>query len=207
MPPENTNSILVSNGADCVIFDAWGRVCDWENLLANRGLKLTAIYSTHGHSDHISAAPGLAQMLNIPWYLNHRDLNVDGVDFVLWGNGLLKYLQVPEIPDDYKRPLDLAAGRREVLPGAMAEITNSPGHSAGGMAFYFPDQRVLIIGDTLFQDCVGRYDLPGANKDELFKSIARIYDMNLPDDTKVFHGHGMETTIGWLKENNRYFHS
>jgi glyoxylase-like metal-dependent hydrolase (beta-lactamase superfamily II) len=207
MPPENTNSVLVSNGADCIIFDAWGHVRDWENLLADRGLNLTAIYSTHGHSDHLSAAPGLAQKLNIPWYLNHRDLNVNGVDFVLWGNILLKYLQVPEISDDYKRPLDLAAGRREVLPGAMAEIINSPGHSAGGMAFHFPDHRVLIIGDTLFQDCVGRYDLPGASRNELFKSIARIYDMNLPDDTVVFHGHGMETTIGWLKENNRHFHS
>ena len=61
MPPENTNSLLVTVGKEAVIFDAWGNAVDWEKLLESRGLRLRAIYSTHGHGDHISAAPFLAE--------------------------------------------------------------------------------------------------------------------------------------------------
>ena len=61
LPPMNTNSVLVSVGTDCVIFDAWGKATDWERVLSERGLNLRAIYATHGHPDHISAAPSLAR--------------------------------------------------------------------------------------------------------------------------------------------------
>ena len=54
LPPENTISMLVSVERDAVIFDAWGRASDWENVLSERGLNLRAIYATHGHPDHIA---------------------------------------------------------------------------------------------------------------------------------------------------------
>lgn len=73
LPPENTNSILVSCGDDCVIFDAWGRASDWENILRNRGLNLRAIYATHGHPDHISAASMLADKFGVDWFLSDQD--------------------------------------------------------------------------------------------------------------------------------------
>ena len=57
MPPQNTQSVIVRSGVVCVIFDPWGRAEDWENVLKERGLTLRAIYVTHGHPDHISAAP------------------------------------------------------------------------------------------------------------------------------------------------------
>lgn len=200
MPPENTNSVLVSVGGDAVIFDAWGRASDWENLLKSRGLNLRAIYSTHGHSDHISAAPELAAQFNVPWFLNRRDENL-----ILWGNPILDFFELPHIDSDYKSPSDLTVGRAEILDGVVMDVIETDGHSAGGVSFYFPDFGVLLTGDTIFRDGVGRYDLPTGDAVALQKSIQKLYDLNLPDETYVVHGHGLDSTINWLKHNHPYF--
>ncbi|MBO7042941.1 MAG: MBL fold metallo-hydrolase [Alphaproteobacteria bacterium] len=200
MPPMNTNSVLVSAGTDAVIFDAWGKATDWEKVLLERGLKLRAIYSTHGHPDHTSAAPALARAFNVDWFLNADDNYLIG-----FANEFLEMFGLPHIHGDYKKPLNLSAGTMEILPDIKMEIMESPGHTPGGVMFYFPKYKILLIGDTLFQDNVGRYDMPGGNKDKLFESIHNLYAKNLDDGTYVVHGHGMDTTIGWLKKNNQFF--
>ena len=162
MPPENTNSVLVSSGKDAVIFDAWGRADSWENLLAQRGLNLRAIYSTHGHNDHISAAPALAARFDIPWFLNSLD-----VPLILWGNQILDFWELPHIPDDFVRPHELTPGRVKILDDIDMEIIAAPGHSLGGVMFYFPEYKILLTGDTIFRDGVGRTDLPGGDEKTL----------------------------------------
>ena len=200
MPPENTNSVLVTRGNDAVIFDAWGRVADWEKLLTARGLRLRAIYSTHGHGDHISAAPILAEKYNIPWFLNSED------DVLIsWSNNLLKYFGLPEIENDYRRPTDLESGTIEILSGVFADVIESPGHTPGGVMYYFPDFGILLTGDTLFRDSCGRYDLPGGDANALMQSVSKLYEMNLPNETYVVHGHGVDSTISQLKSENPYF--
>ncbi len=200
MPPRNTNSLLVSVGADAVIFDAWGKASDWEKVLSERGLNLRAIYATHGHPDHISAAPALAKAFNIDWFLNEKDNFLIG-----WGNGLLDMFNIPQIPSDYKKPKNLPVGTIEVLPGIKMEIMASPGHTPGGLMLYFPKYNVLMVGDTLFQESYGNTSFPGGDEKQLFESIKNLYKKNLPDGTWVVHGHGMETSIGWLKQNNPFF--
>ncbi len=200
MQPENTNSVLVSCGTDCVIFDPWGHVDAWQELLNARHLHLVAIYATHGHSDHISAAPQLAAAYNVPWYLNPRDN-----DLILWGNPILDMFQLPNIPADYTRPTPLGAGTVKILDGLDMNIIETAGHSAGGMTYHFPDYGILITGDTIFRDGVGRCDLPTGDVKQLRTSIDKIYDMNLPNETYVVHGHGLDSTIGILKESNPYF--
>ena len=207
MAPEFTNSVLISESGrlpheaaqqrSAVIIDPWGRAEDWDKLLRTRGLNLCAVYCTHGHPDHISAAPELG----VPWFVNRRDHDLIQMDKF---SDLLDYSGLPRVTDISKLR-DLAPGKTEILPGLNMTIIASPGHSGGGLVFYFPTEKTLLFGDTLFQDCVGRYDLPGASHAELKKSIAEIYNMNLPDNTLVIHGHGPETTIAWLKENNRFF--
>ncbi|MBR3147992.1 MAG: MBL fold metallo-hydrolase [Alphaproteobacteria bacterium] len=200
LPPMNTNSLLVSVGRDAVIFDAWGKAADWEKVLLGRGLKLQAIYSTHGHPDHISAAPALACAFNIDWFLSDKDNYLIG-----WGNELLDMFGIPHIHDDYKKPINLLPGTVEVLPGIKMEIMASPGHTPGGLMFYFPDYKILLTGDTLFAESFGRYDFPGGSAEQLQKSIRNLYNKNLSDETYVVHGHGMDTTIGWLKQHNQFF--
>jgi len=200
LPPMNTNSLLVSVGRDAVIFDAWGKAADWEKVLLGRGLKLQAIYSTHGHPDHISAAPALARAFNIDWFLSDKDNYLIG-----WGNELLDMFGIPHIHDDYKKPINLLPGTVEVLPGIKMEIMESPGHTPGGLMFYFPEYKILLTGDTLFAESFGRYDFPGGSAEQLQKSIRNLYNKNLSDETYVVHGHGMDTTIGWLKQHNQFF--
>lgn len=202
MPPQNTQSIMVTVGDACVIFDPWGRADDWARILDGRGLKLRAIYATHGHPDHIACAPTLAKKYGVPWYLHTGDFRLVG-----WGNDLLEYFGLQKISLDDVRPTPLDLNRTEILPGMFMDIIETPGHTPGGVAYHFPDEKILLIGDTVFQESFGRYDLPGGDKNMLMKSIANIYNMNLPDDTAVVHGHGMDTFIGWLKQHNPFFHS
>ena len=200
MPPTNTNSVLVSSGRDAVIIDAWGKPADWDKVLLERGLTLRAIYSTHGHPDHISAAPALARAFNIDWFLSEKDNFLIG-----WGNELLDMFSIPHIHHDYKRPVNLCAGVKEILPNINMEIWDSPGHTPGGLMFYFPEYKILITGDTLFATSFGRFDFPGGDKNALMQSIKNVYNKNLDDETYVVHGHDHDTTIGWLKQHNPFF--
>lgn len=194
MPPTNTNSVLVSNGTGCVIFDAWGRATDWINLLDSRKLKLKAIYATHGHDDHISAAPELARHYGVPWYMDARD-----VPLVLWGNQILDFWQLPRIADDFVRPHELHAGKTKILDDIDVEIIASPGHSIGGVMFYFPEYKILVSGDTIFHDGVGRTDLPGGDATQLQKTISDLMARGLPDDTYIVHGHGPDSMMRDIK--------
>lgn len=200
MPPENTNSVLVTSGGHCVIFDAWGRADDWDNILKNRGLQLAAIYSTHGHSDHISAAPELARRHNVPWFLKKEDLSL-----ILWGNQILDFWELPHISDNFIQPQDLNAGKVKILNDIDMEVILSPGHSRGGVMFYFPEYKILLTGDTIFHDSIGRNDLPGGDIAQLQESISNLIGRDLPDDTYVVHGHGEDSMIGTLKKCNPYF--
>jgi glyoxylase-like metal-dependent hydrolase (beta-lactamase superfamily II) len=197
MEPEFTNSVLISNNESAVIFDPWGRGEDWIKLLIQRKLKLHSIFCTHGHYDHFSAIPGIGK---IKWYLHPSDNEI-----VLKCNYLLPEMGMESLDINKTPPSEIKPGEIEIMPGLFATAIHCPGHSPGGMAFYFKPENTLIIGDTLFQESIGRYDFPGGNLQQLTESIAKIYNMNLPDNTTVIHGHGPETNIGWLKRNNRFF--
>ena len=136
----------------------------------------------------------------MPWFLNSED-NV----LISWSNNLLKYFGLPLIEGNYRQPTDLDAGEKMILPGVFAEVIETPGHTPGGVTYYFPDFGVLLTGDTLFRDSFGRYDLPGGDANAIMQSISKLYEMNFPEETFVVHGHGIDSTIGILKKENPYF--
>jgi glyoxylase-like metal-dependent hydrolase (beta-lactamase superfamily II) len=89
------------------------------------------------------------------------------------------------------------------LDGGTWRILDVAGHSPGGRALYCAEERVAIVGDALFQGSVGRVDFHNSDGEMLLKNI-RGNLMTLPDDTRVFSGHGPATTIGRERNTNPY---
>jgi glyoxylase-like metal-dependent hydrolase (beta-lactamase superfamily II) len=147
------------------------------------------ILLTHAHVDHISAVGEIAAKLNAKVLLDNAD------------HGMYSS------PDNHLMPFVPAAKN---LPQPVTEISNpdfeiikTPGHSPGGVCFYFKNIPALFSGDTLFAQSIGRTDLPGGNMSDLLKSIKDKL-MLLPENLKVYPGHGPTTTIGDEKRNNPY---
>ena len=91
----------------------------------------------------------------------------------------------------------------EFLDETEIQVILAPGHSPGSICFYLPSQGDLIGGDVLFRGSIGRTDLPGGDSETLLTSIREKLWV-LPDETVVYSGHGIKTTIGYEKRNNPF---
>ena len=110
------------------------------------------------------------------------------------------YYPAPEAPPSIERTL--ADGQEWEDIGLPYRVIETPGHSPGGVGFYFEDENVLFGGDSIFRGSIGRSDLPGSNPAQLAESLQKL--MALPDDTVVYCGHGPETTIGVERQSNPF---
>jgi hydroxyacylglutathione hydrolase len=161
------------------------------------GLKVTAIVNTHGHIDHIGAVAALKASLGVPFYLHvgdHRWVENLPAQAAMFG---LPPRDVPEVDHE------LIDGQVMQLGELSCRILHTPGHSAGGCCLYFERERVVFVGDTLFQGSVGRTDLPGGNHPTLISSI-REKLLGLGDEVVAYSGHGPPTTIGEEREMNPF---
>ena len=108
----------------------------------------------------------------------------------------------PEYPNTGSlKGLRSLRGLRSV-EGLEVEIIETPGHTPGGVCYYFPKDKLLLSGDTLFAGSVGRTDLPGGDMATLMDSLQKL--TALPDDTLVIPGHGMHTRIALEKSGNPF---
>jgi len=147
------------------------------------------ILLTHAHVDHIGAVRDVAKTLGITKvYVHKNDVSL----YESPNNNLLPYIPTAE---DLPKISD--------VPGNDFEIIETPGHSQGGVCFYFKQIPAVFVGDTIFNNSVGRSDLPGGNHDQLIASIKNKL-MTLPDDLKLYPGHGQPTTVGSEKKFNPY---
>ncbi len=146
-----------------------------------------AILLTHAHVDHISAVPEVKKQLGIDKvYLHSGDLEL----YRSPANAIEPYIPaVPNLPEP-----------NTIFSAPGLEIIELPGHTEGGVGFYFPADKVLFSGDTLFAGSVGRTDLPGGSWAKLLNSI-RTGLLTLPGDVKVYPGHDCSTTIDREKNN------
>jgi hydroxyacylglutathione hydrolase len=179
------NALVVDPGADPERIQ--------EVIEANR-LNVSAYLITHGHADHVGALAALRRTHPAPVALSAEDAR--------WAfgprNQILPYYPTPQSPSEIAR--NVQDGQTWTDGELRYRVISTPGHTPGGVCFYFPEALALFAGDTLFQGSVGRTDLPGGNPRVLSLSLKKL--KSLPDDTKVFPGHGPETTIGIEKHTN-----
>ncbi|MEA2012262.1 MAG: MBL fold metallo-hydrolase [Verrucomicrobiota bacterium] len=179
------------NKQDVYIIDPGGDDRKIIDFISDRKWDPKAILLTHSHVDHIGAVPRIADEYSIPVYLNGGDKPM----YFSKENALSPYLDaVKNLPE----PLPFSK-----LEIAELSIIETPGHSPGGVCFYFADSATLFSGDTLFCNSIGRTDLPGGDMNILLNSIQTRL-LNLPENTVVYPGHGSSTTIKSEKRNNPF---
>ena len=169
-----------------------------DNYVLKNNLKLKSILHTHSHLDHMFGTAYLADKYNLDLWICKEDLvtyqsyekvcEVYGVPITFSPNPTPKFFDLKQLIQ---------------IDGIKFEILFVPGHSPGHVAFYNKENNLLINGDCLFENSIGRTDLPRGNHQQLIDSIKNEIFI-LPDETLVYCGHGNETTIKAEKSSNPF---
>lgn len=199
--PFGTNSYVCHNNADAVIVDA-SCSTDHEELeiaeyIESHHLTVRHLLLTHAHVDHILGYNRLSRRFQLPWQA-HQDTSI-------WLTGapaqaLLYGLFIKPLP----KPGNWLSEQDTITFGhATWRILSTPGHAPGSICFVDDENQFVIAGDVLFQQSIGRTDLPGGDLGTLMDSIFQKL-LTLPDTMTVYSGHGPPTTIGLERTHNPF---
>ena len=161
------------------------------------GVTLDGILVTHTHFDHIGAVAEVARATGAEvWVPEMEAFVLEDIDrYVPWpGFGPF---------ENHKAEHTLNGGERLELAGFEIDVLHTPGHSPGHVTFSIPNERAIFSGDVLFQQSVGRTDLPYGDHDALMESIRMLLD-TLPDETAVYPGHMGLTSLGAERASNPF---
>jgi hydroxyacylglutathione hydrolase len=182
---------------EAMVIDPGDDLDDVLALIQKHNLQVKQIVVTHAHIDHVGGAMKLRAATGAPILLNQNDY------------ALLQMLDVQAawigVAAPGKVEIDRSVNTGEKLQAGshIAEVLHTPGHTEGSICLYFPAEKKLIAGDTLFAGSIGRTDLPGGSFDKIMNSL-RGTVLALPDETVVVPGHGPLTTIGKERESNPF---
>ena len=159
------------------------------------GLTINAITNTHGHIDHVASVAHFRDSLNVPFQLHSDD-----VYFIEVLAETCRMYNLPPIPEP---PVDerLEVGQTVTVGSVSFTTRHAPGHSPGSLIFDLGDE--MIVGDVVFQGSIGRTDLPRGDTATLMASIDREV-LSKPDATRLWPGHGPETTVGAERAHNPF---
>lgn len=182
---------------EALVIDPGDDIADVLALIQKHNLKVKQIAITHAHIDHVGGAMKLRAATGAPILLNQNDL------------ALLKMLDVQAAWIGVENPgvveIDQSIGQGDTIGSGplTATVIHTPGHTEGSVCLYFPQEKKLIAGDTLFAGSIGRTDLPGGSMQKIINSLHEKV-LVLPDETLVVPGHGPLTTIGDERETNPF---
>lgn len=184
---------------ETIVFDPADYGKEIYDELTRQGLEIKAIFLTHGHFDHIMGVKALKEACGAPVYASalEKDLLTDP-----YLNTSAQYGRSCVVEPDHW----LIDGETVTAAGITLRMISTPGHTEGSCCYYIEEtggDPILLSGDTLFENSVGRTDLPTGDMHDIVESIrTKLY--RLPDNTQVYTGHGGSTTIEHEKKYN-YF--
>ncbi len=193
-----TNCYLLCNMdiKECVLIDPADSQDEISRMIDESGCSLKGILLTHGHFDHIMSADAVRDKYDVKVYASCDEKNTLEQPHINLGEAYGLKLSV-------KADVWHKDGEILKLAGFDIEALHTPGHTEGGSCYYIREIGVLFSGDTLFCGSVGRTDFPGGSMSEIVRSIKEKV-MVLPDDTKVYPGHGEGTSVGYERVNNPF---
>lgn len=189
------------DSGECVVIDAgfqseneW-RIC--ADYIDKNKLRPVLAIHTHAHIDHMLGASYLIENFNLGYRL-HKDSQY----FI---DRAVEYASVFGIQLKKVYPPVSFINDSEVLTFGQTAFRaiHTPGHADGSLCFYFEKESLIVTGDVLFKDSIGRTDLPTGNFDVLMKSIHKLFN-ELPPETKVYPGHGPITSLGYEQMHNPF---
>ncbi len=173
--------------------DSPDTVCSMAEQMGGRPV---AILLTHGHYDHILAVEAVKEKYQIPVYACKEEEE-------LLKDPQLNLTAMVQRPTSI-RPDETVEDLEEfTVAGFQIQAIYTPGHTRGSVCYYFPEEKLLVSGDTLFCGSVGRTDLPTGSSAQIVESLHRLLEM-LPEDTDVLPGHESATSIGYEKRYNPF---
>ena len=171
------------------------------NFLVSKGLTPLGILLTHGHFDHIRGVKRLVDKYQIPVYIHalESDLLTDTY------KNCSEFCDCSVIIDVKDKVVEI--NDKQVLKILEKDIIviHTPYHTEGSVCYYFPEEKLLFSGDTLFKGSVGRSDLPTSCRRKERETFNKL--KSLPEDTKVYPGHESNTTIGYELSFNRFLNN
>ena len=205
-----TNCYIVSDDSgDCVIVDpGQDSEAQVRQQVSEAGLRPRAVLLTHGHLDHIWNAQQVADHYGVPAYIHPDDremLSDPAKGLSLDLSAMLKGAEFTEPAE----VIEVFDGDTLTFGSMVFDVDHVPGHSPGSVSFRIlveseqGPRMVVLGGDVLFQDGVGRTDLPAGDTDVLMQSIAKKF-LVLDDDAVVLPGHGPSTTVGRERRSNPF---
>lgn len=197
---ENTY-VLFDESGECVIIDPGCYERNEEEQLAGfiseKNLTVKKLINTHCHIDHVLGNAFVKRKFGVPLYIHPLEAHqLKAVKSYAPNYGFARYQDSEE--DSFINEGDTVSFGHQQL-----DVLFVPGHSPGHIALYHKESKVIIGGDVLFENSIGRTDLPGGDFDTLINSIHQKF-FTLPDDVTVYCGHGSETSIGFEKRTNPF---
>lgn len=197
---ENTYLLYDETGEAVIIDPGCYAKSEEEKLIvfiSNNSLKLKQLLNTHSHIDHILGNRFVSEQFNLDLQSHKED------EFLIQRakeQGLAFGIKVenPPLPSNY-----IDEGMKIEFGNSQLEIIHAPGHSPGSLVFYNKNEKFMIVGDVLFNQSIGRTDLPGGSYEVLVDSIVNKL-FPLGDDMEVYSGHGSPTTIGQERISNPF---
>lgn len=194
---ENAYLLWDPGSRDALAVDPGAATPDLIRFVEGEELTLRAILLTHAHLDHVEGVAALRRATGAQVVL-HPEAEGQYRAVALQAAAFGVQLAPPPLPDRWFRGGDV------VREGTLSlEVRDAPGHAPGHVVLVHPDERFAFVGDVVFAGSIGRTDLPGGDFRTLMDSI-RSAVLTLPDDTRLFPGHGPETTVGHERRYNPF---